>query len=288
MPPYVRPALLCLSAAALCNGQSSSTISLSNGVQLQVTANLGQPTGQEMVTVQMVRASGNSFYRIFRDQNQVAIFAYELAVELTSNGAELHATAKPATGEFARQFPNADGGKPTPTLSSVQALDPLASGRDGEIGLFAIPGMGLQVRYIVHVLTAQAGGSTGPLRFSRLRVSINGKVVAGPSAGSVSNRFVMFYIPGQGGYFFATESAGSGFIKAGTIDRNRVQFVVDNEVYECVASEPIFVPANGADLWVYHDRSYKPAGNWTHDSARPDMDAFYTAAADSLGWWLPQ
>ena len=96
----------------------------------------------------------------------------------------------------------------------------------------------------------------------------------------------MFYIPGHGGYFFATEPAGGGFIKAGSIDRNRMQFVVDNEIYECVASAPIVTQAAGADLWVYHDPSYTPEGNWTHDPARPDVESFYTAAADSLGWWI--
>ncbi len=283
----MRPAaLILLAAAVLCNGQLSSTVSLSNGVQLEVSANLGQPTGQATVTVQMARASGNGFYRIFRDQNQLAIFAYELTVELTAGGNALRAIAKPATEEFARRFPNADAGKPTPTLSSEQELGPLATGQSAEIGLFEIPGVGLSVRETVHAWTGQSDGKSGPLRLSGLSVAINEKSVAGPSSSSVSGRFAMFYIPGRGGYFFATEPAGGGFTKVGSIDRNHMQFTVENDVYDCVASAPIATQADGTDLWVYHDPSYQPTGNWTHDPARPEEEAFFTAAADSLSWWL--
>ena len=276
-----------LTAAALSEGQSASTISLSNGVTLKVSADLGQPTGQATIAVQMARASGNSFYRIFRDQNQLAIFAYELFVDLTPAGDALMVVAKPATEEFARRFPNADAGKPTPTLSSEHELGPLASGQSDEIGLFEIPGVGLYVRDEIQAWTAQSREATGLLRFSGLRVSINGKEVARQASDSVSGRFAMFYIPGHGGYFFAAEPAGGGFVKAGSVDRNRMQFALDNDNYDCVASTPILTQAAGADVWVYHDPSFRPAGDWTHDPARPDSDAFFAAASDSLGWWLP-
>ncbi len=50
----------------MCAAQSSSTVSLSNGVQLTVTASIGQPTGEQSVKIQLSPASGNSIYRIFR------------------------------------------------------------------------------------------------------------------------------------------------------------------------------------------------------------------------------
>ena len=279
--------LIILAAAALCNGQSSSTISLSNGVRLQVSASFGQPTGQATVTVQMARASGSSFYRIFRDQNQLVIFAYELAVDLTPGGDALNAFAKPATEDFAQRFPDADAGKPTPTLSSEHALGPLASGQAAEIALFEIPGMGLDVHDAIQAWTDRPGEISGLLRFSSLRVAINGKTVAGPSPGAVSGRFAMFYIPGRGGYFFTTDPTGRGFIKTGTIDRDRLRFAVENDNYDCLASAPIVNQAEGADVWVYHDPAYQPTGTWTHDPARPEAETFFAAAADSLSWWLP-
>src|SRR5262249_35335496 len=93
----------------------------------------------------MARASGNSFYRIIRDQNQLAVYAYELMVDLTADGSALRAVAKPAMTEFASRYPDANGGKPVPSLSADQVLGPLASGQSAELPLFDIPGMGLKV-----------------------------------------------------------------------------------------------------------------------------------------------
>jgi len=42
------------------------------------------------------------------------------------------------------------------------------------------------------------------------------------------------------------------------------------------------------ELWVYHDPNYKPEGNWTKTNpAGGSDDEFFTAASDSLKWWLP-
>jgi len=39
---------------------------------------------------------------------------------------------------------------------------------------------------------------------------------------------------------------------------------------------------------VYHDRNYKPSGSWTKNSPNPTSpEEFFTAASDSLNWWLP-
>ncbi len=272
-------------AGVLGHAQVSSTISLNNGVQLEITAHLGQPTGEETLKVEMARASGNSFYRMFRDQNELMVFAYELAVNLSPAGDSLRATARPVENEFASRFPNADAGKPVPSLSSDQELGPLGSGQSADIGLFEIPGMGLKVSESIRVQMSQEGAS-GALHFIGLRVSIAGGPRSPAPAGSVAGRYAMFYIPGRGGYFFATEDPGRpGFVKAGSIDRAEMRFTLDNENYVCTASAPILGPGASADLWVFHDPNYKPEGNWTRmpDSTR---DQFFMAAADSLNWWL--
>src|ERR1700694_1471113 len=93
--------------------QLSSTISLSNGVQLRIATT---PTS---LKVQLEPASGNSFYHIFRDDTHLAVFAYELTVDRTPDGEQFRIAAKPAGLEFADRFPNADGGKPTPTLQEA-------------------------------------------------------------------------------------------------------------------------------------------------------------------------
>ena len=145
--------------------------------------------------------------------------------------------------------------------------------------------MGLQV---TETIRAKFGdGGKGALRFAGLRVSLDGKLVAGPPPpGAVSGRYVMFYIAGQGGYFFSTEP-GRGFVKTGTIDRTRMQFTLDNQTYDCLATAPILTTGDQGEVWVFRDPSFQPAGNWTQDQNNGSSQSFFTAAADSLGWWLP-
>ena len=288
-------------AAGMCLAQSSSTVSLSNGVQLSVSASLGQPTGEQSVKIQMDRASGNSVYRIFRDQNDLAVFAYELAVDRSADGSELLITAKPAETEFAAKFPGADGGKPVPTLSSDQKLPGMRSGQHADIGLFELAGMGLKVIDNIQVRVNQGGFSEleSPvpstqqrLRFSSLRVSINKSPVPGTGEpSSVAGRYVMFYVPGRGGYFFSIDNpTGRAFEKIGSIDRNRLQFTLNNEIYDCVADAPILSGVGSGEVWIYLDPAYKPEGNWTKDlpaEKSPQATGYFTASSDSLSWWLP-
>ena len=276
--------------SVVCHAQLSSTISLSNGVQLQISADLGHPTGQQQIEVEMARASGNSFYRIFRDQNHLAVFAYELVVDLTPDGQAVRATAKLATGEFAARYKDADAGKPVPTLSEVHEMGPLASGQSAKLGLFEIPGVGLAVSEIVQVKmgVAETGGGTryaGQIRFGALRVASGGRVIAGPAPGAVVGKFAMFYVPGRGAFFFSAEPVpGRAFLKTGVSDRGRLDFTVDNIDYQCLSSVPI--NGDSGELWVMHDAGYRPSGNWTGEPQRGEREQFFVAASDSLGWWL--
>ena len=281
--------------AAAAPAQVSSTVSLSNGVQMQITTKLGTPTGQQAVTVEMVRASGDSFYRVFWDQNKLAVFAYELGIHLDPSGDRLRVTAKPAETEFAARFPNADGGKPTPTLSSEQQLGAITSGQSVDLPLFELQGMGTSVVDTIRLrMDNNPAAASGRMRLSGLKVYINRTLVPGAAPSAVSGKFTMIYIPGRGGYFFSTEAvAEKPFSKAGTIDRNRMLFDIDNESYEAVSSAPILANPDSGELWVYHDPAYKPSGNWTQNlrSGAPaksaDLD-FFVAASDSLSWWLSQ
>lgn len=275
-----------LVALAVVHAQTSSTIALNNGVQLEITAHLGQPTGEETLTVEMARASGNSFYRMFRDQNHLMVFAYELAVDLTPGGDSLRATAKPVETQFASRFPNADAGKPVPSLSSDHVLGPLGSGQSADLGLFEIPGMGLKVSETIRVQMDQEASHGAALHLTGVRVSIGDGPPSPAMPGSVAGRFAMIYIPGRGGYFFSTQDPGrAGFVKVGSIDRTEMRFTLDNLNYVCTASAPILRQNASGDLWVYHDPKYHPAGNWTR---MPDtsQDQLYMAASDSLNWWL--
>lgn len=93
--------------AVECFAQTSSSVSLSNGVQLTIACS----SNPDRLRIELEPASGNSFYRIFRDENNLAVFVYALLVE-PPDGDHFRVTAKPAVDDFAARFPNADGGKP--------------------------------------------------------------------------------------------------------------------------------------------------------------------------------
>jgi len=288
-------ALLVTPLAALF-AQPSSVVSLSNGVQVGISINFPADAPPPLA-VEMGAASGNSFYRIFRDENDLVVFAYELAVERSADGDQFRVTAKSAGAEFAGRFPNADGGKPVPTLSEPLVSPSLNSGEHFAIEVPADPGLGLKLIDTVQVqintrgLPAAEPGERAsvPLRFESLRVAVNGAVVSPGGAGAiVSGRFLMFYLPGRGGYFFSTGPvARFAFNQIGMVEFGKLHFVLDNVTYDCQSEAPILTKSDRGELWVFHDPDYKPAGNWTSaDPAATPREEFFTAASDSVNWWL--
>ncbi len=270
-------------------------MALSNGVQLSITARAAEGTPVAL-KASLEPASGQSFYRIFRDENNLAVFAYELAVARTPDGEQFRVTAKAATEDFAARFPNADGGKPTPTFSSPLQSPLLSSGDKFVIPISTDPGLHQTLTDTVQIRLNQRGAPTsdpGPerteqIRFSALKVSINNRPVSPSGAGTlVTGRVAMFYIPGRGGYFFSTEAVDQkAFVQIGVVDGKHLQFTLDNDIYDCTSDAAILARSERGQLWVFHDPSYKPAGNWTTSDAASSREEFFTAAADSVQWWL--
>jgi hypothetical protein len=282
-------------AAGSAFAQLDSTVALSNGVQLTITARTAEGTPVALKP-SLEPASGESFYRIFRDQNDLAVFVYELAVARTPDGQQFRVTAKAATEDFAARFPNADGGKPTPTLSSSLQSPALSSGDRFVIPISTDPGLHQTLTDIVQIRLNQRGavtsdtGSERPeqIRFSALKVSINNRPASPSGAGAlVTGRVAMFYIPGRGGYFFSTEPVDQKpFVQIGVVDGKHLKVTLDNDVYDCASDASILARSERGQLWVYRDANYKPAGNWTTSDAASSRDEFFTAAADSVQWWL--
>jgi hypothetical protein len=281
--------------------QVSSDVALSNGVQLTINTRAQEGTPVAL-KASLEPASGNSFYRIFRDENNLAVYAYELVVTRTPDGRQFRVTAKAATEDFAARFPNADGGKPTPTLSSPLDSSLLSSGDKFVIPIPSDPGLKqtltdtVQIRLNQSGATAADAGAQPPeqIRFSALKVSINNQPASPSGAGAVvAGHFAMFYIPGRGGYFFSTEAPPANsqgaqlpFQQIAIVDGKHLKFTVDNDTYDCVSEAPILTRSDRGQLWAYHDASYKPTGNWTKSDPASSREEFFTAAADSVQWWL--
>lgn len=288
----IRCAILAFVAAGCAYSQVSARVSLSNGIQLRIETRSNN--GPVKLKASLEPASGDSFYRIFRDENNLAVFAYELQVTRTPDGQSFHVVAKAATEAFATRFPNADGGKPTPTLSAPLESPLLKSGGQFTIPIPTAPELDQMLTDNVQVGTNDGAATgenapTGQIRFSGLKIFMHGKQVsaAGAAAKDVAGRFAMFYLPGHGGYFFSTAPVEQpSFLAGGVVDGKHLSFTIDNEVYDCIANAPILGRANGGELWVYHDPNYKPAGNWTKTDLTDNREEFFTAASNSIQWWL--
>jgi hypothetical protein len=270
--------------------QPPVSIALNNGVRLRIDTSIGQPNGTATVSTSMLPASGDSFFRVFRDQNNLTQYTYELVIDRPDGGDEFHLVVKPAGERFAQVAPQADGGKPVPTVPDAKDMGILHSGVPIAFPVFNLPGSGIDVVDTVQ-LTLESP-STGGLRFDGLKVYINRTLAAPAAAGVVSGRFAMFYIPGHGGYFFSSAPVpGKPFVEAGWFDNARMQFTVDNTTYDCVNNSSFLTQNERGEAWVYHDPNYKPEGNWTKplndpgDLTRPPQ--FFTAGSNTLAWWIP-
>ena len=276
----------------ICLAQPTSTISLSNGIQVRIVG--AGASNPDPLKVEMKPASGNSVYRIFRDQSGLAIYAYELVVDRLDDGVHFQVVAKPAGDEFMAKFPNADGGKPTPTLPRPYQSVPLNPGGQFTVEIPTNPGWFEHRTDIVQVQPPERGNRPGVkvsgaphLRFAGLRVSINGQPIPGPGAADVvEGQYAMFYIPDRGGYFFATQPVDSRpFVQSAAVDGATLKFTVDNENYECQGAAPILMQNERGQIWVYHDPNYKPSGNLTKASPQSPVQ-FFTAASDTISWWV--
>ena len=271
-----------------CFAQNSSTITLGNGIRLKVKVHTGNNTADPL-KVEMRPATGNSVYRILHDDSSLAVWAYELVVERLTDGDHFQILVKPAGQEFAAKFPNADGGKPTPTFTIPIESPPLAVGGTFTIDIPTNPGLFQQRTDTVEVQPdpldrsgSQASRQSAPLiRFADVIVSVNGKSVRAAGLGAmVYGQYVMFYIPRRGGYFFSTQPVTSRpFVQMGDVDRNKLKFTINQEDYECTSAANILMQAERGQLWVYHDPQFKP---------NPKSSAgFFAASSDSLNRWLP-
>jgi len=156
------------------------------------------------VKIQQARAGGNSFYRIFRDQNDLVVFVYELAVDRSPDGEIFNITTRPATTNFAARFPNADGGKPAPTLSAEQRLPPCAPVNTRISDSSSSAGVGLKVVDTIEVRVGQRAGapafrrSFGAVRCASAFLRAPGLDQSGSSRrlrrrATVVGRYAMFY-----------------------------------------------------------------------------------------------
>ena len=232
----------------------------------------------------------------------MAVFAYELAVARSADGQQIILTTKPVEDEFAARFPNSDGGKPVPTMSSESQLEPLTSGRRVEIGLFELEGMGLKVVDSVQVRLFRGSGATSDiassvlnrLRFLNLKVMIGIARLRLPLFRSAVQRDASrcFLSRAAAAISFPPKLCRSGLCSPKPVPLTAIISRSPSITTSTNALPPLHLSQGGTgELWVYHDPGYQPAGNWTQEipppaGVQPGTQGFFTAASDTLSWWL--
>ena len=279
-----------------CLAQAPATATLGNGLRLRFVTDSGNGTPGPLKT-ELRLASYNSVYRIFRDDTGLAVYAYELRVELTPDGDHFRLSAEPAGTEFAAKVPYADGGKPTPTLPRPIVSTPLDPGGKFTVDIPTNPGLW---EHRTDTVEIQPGASVIPrtdrkappakLRFTGLQVFINGKLVSPAGPGTmVAGKYTMFYLPRYGGYFFSTEPVITNLLmRPATVDRTQLRFTIDDQTYLLNSEAPILLASEGGPVWVYYDRNYRPARRRPSENPNGRVsDQFFTAASESLNNWVP-
>ena len=115
----------------------------------------------------------------------------------------------------------------------------------------------------------------------------NGQTIARMDGKSgVSGRAVMFYIPGQGGFFFSVRpTTAPGFQNAGAVSGNRLTFAWYGDRYEVESSRPILTSSEIGEVWVYHDPAYRPQAMPWAASAAPSTQTQFGSCGDPICWF---
>jgi len=101
------------------------------------------------------------------------------------------------------------------------------------------------------------------LKLTASDLLINGRSASsekGSSGYGVTGTLIWFYMPNHGRFILSlTPREGYNFQKAGTIQRNKINFTFGGNQYDWISSSPILaIGSRPWNLWVLHDPEYRP------------------------------
>ena len=116
--------------------------------------------------------------------------------------------------------------------------------------------------------------------------SKNGQQLPGMDGKSgVVGDALMFYIPGEGGFFFSAKpTAAPGFLNVGAANGIRLTFTWNGDRYEVVSTKQILTRSYAGEVWVYHDPAYRP-GRFRFRSAAVRFVVMSGACGDAMCWF---
>lgn len=291
--------LLALSAHA------QVTVSVGNsGMMLKLTTSSGLgSTGSSRIGSSVSKAAASDvIHRVLRDAGGNPIFGYDIEVR-EAGGGRYRIAVLALSEEYERTL---ESPRKVPTFEGRRDAAVLGEGDKAVIDLLENPSTGEHITDTMELIVRPSGGgvATGgamagrvwakphsdpdDMQLSGFTVIRNGQPLGAMTQGlGISGSALMFYVPGEGGYFFSrTASTLVPFMKSGRIEGARLTFTWNADRYEIVSARPILGAAGAMDIWVYHDPNYRPPrirlGNAT------DGDTVQAGACADVKCWFPK
>lgn len=217
-------------------------------------------------------------HRVLTDSDKRVVFAYDLAVSSDAVTKKFRLVVLPADEAFRRSFlkDNAplrahESFATFPRSTAPQTLD---DGDAVSLELLVNRESGVKIVDVVKVtfdrsilrenyLEAAPKDFTidaGSLAIKSYELSIDG-VLIGKSKSKLgcTGSLLWFYVPDRGRFILSLlPRDGYSFEKIGMVDGNRIEFILNGELYEWASSETIFPNGGAWNLWVLHDPNYEP------------------------------
>jgi GWxTD domain-containing protein len=226
----------------------------------------------------------NTIRRVFIDSGGSLYFGYALVVEPLPSGKQFRVSVRPLSVEDEQELrarksfqtrqlhPNYNSA----ALSRSSAPQTIADGDTFALDVLVNPKTGDKVTDYVTVSVSEARlretstvVESAPRDFTledvmmkmiNYQLFINGELVAGGKrSGAASGPVIWFHLQERGRFIFSlTPHAGYDFQKLGTIERNRMKFTLNNELYEWVSDVPVVDTGGPWNLYVLYDPNYVP------------------------------
>lgn len=217
-------------------------------------------------------------HRVLTDSERRVVFAYDLSVSSDPVTKKFRLVVLPADEAFRRSFlRDSAPARAHESFATFPKSTPPQMLDDGDavsLELLVNREAGLKIIDVVKVtfdrsILRENYLDSAPKDFTLDAVSLAIKsyelsidgVLVGKSKSKLgcAGSLLWFYVPDRGRFIVSLSPRdGYSFQKIGIVDGNRIEFVLDGELYEWTSGETIFPNGGAWNLWVLYDPNYTP------------------------------
>lgn len=230
-----------------------------------------------MLYAQAFAGENRIIHRVLTDSDRRVVFAYNLAIQADPISRKFSLTVLPADEafrrSFLRDFTTLRSNDSLATFQKSAAPQTLDDGDAVSLELLVNQESGVKIIDVV-MLTFDRPRlrenflESAPkdftldavaLKINNSSLSINGTVVSRSKSSGCAGALLWFYVPDRGRFIVSlVPREGYEFQKIAVLDGNRIEFTVDNDLYEWSSAGSILPDGGDWNLWVLHDPDYTP------------------------------